>query len=272
MGQTFAKLTAAEAAGLIKHGEVVGFSGFTPAGAAKAVPKAIAQHALREHAAGRPFRIGVMTGASTGPSLDGSLAKANAVLFRTPYQSDPDMRKSINSGKTHFYDMHLSMIPQNVRYGFLGPIHRAVIEACDVNDQGEITLTSSVGASPTYCAKAERILVELNRYHIKDLHGMHDVYEPANPPHRRELPLYKPSDRIGSPVVKVNPKKIVGIVENDQPDETGPFSEPDAVTKRIGEYVADFLASELKGGRIPKDFLPIQSGVGDTANAVLAGM
>jgi len=272
MGQTFAKLTAAEAAGLIKNGEVVGFSGFTPAGAAKAVPKAIAEHALREHTAGRPFQIGVMTGASAGPSLDGSLAKANAVLFRTPYQSNPDMRNSINAGKIHFYDMHLSMIPQSVRYGFLGPIHWAVIEACDANDRGEITLTSSVGASPTYCAKADKILVEINRYHIKDLYGMHDVYEPANPPHRREIPLYKPSDRIGSPVVKVDPKKIVGIVENDQPDETGSFREPDAITQQIGEYAADFLTSELKAGRIPKDFLPIQAGVGDTTNAVLAAM
>ena len=43
-----------------------------------------------------------MTGASTGKSLDGALAKADAVLFRTPYQNDPDLRKSINEGRTRF--------------------------------------------------------------------------------------------------------------------------------------------------------------------------
>ena len=57
---------------------------------------------------GNPFRIGLMTGASTGRSLDGALAKAKAIAFRTPYQSDPDLRKSINAGKTAFFDMHLS--------------------------------------------------------------------------------------------------------------------------------------------------------------------
>jgi acyl-CoA hydrolase len=36
--------------------------------------------------------------------------------------------------------------------------------------------------------------------------------------------------------------------------------------------VAEFLASERKRGTIPSGFLPIQSGVGDIANAVLGAM
>src|ERR1043165_186588 len=153
MSQFYPRLTAAEAAEQIENGQSVAFSGFTAAGAPKAVPRAIAQRAKELHQAGKEFRIGVMSGASTGRSLDGALAQAEAVLFRTPYQSDPDLRKSINEGKTEFFDMHLSMMPQAVRYGFLGPVHWAVIEACDVTDAGEITLTSSVGASPTFCHK-----------------------------------------------------------------------------------------------------------------------
>ena len=58
--------TLAEAAALIRNGETIGFSGFTPAGAAKAIPRAIAARARAEHAAGREFQIGVVTGASTG--------------------------------------------------------------------------------------------------------------------------------------------------------------------------------------------------------------
>lgn len=38
---------------------------------------------------------------------------------------------------------------------------------------------------------------------------------------------------------------------------------------RIGQNVANFLAGEMKAGRIPSSFLPIQSGVGNIANAVL---
>jgi acetyl-CoA hydrolase len=66
------------------------------------VSVAIAERAKKIHAEGNPFRIGVMTGASTGKSLDGALAQADAVLFRTPYQSDPELRKSINESRTAF--------------------------------------------------------------------------------------------------------------------------------------------------------------------------
>jgi acyl-CoA hydrolase len=44
------------------------------------------------------------------------------------------------------------------------------------------------------------------------------------------------------------------------------------VTTKIGRNVAGFLAGELKAGRINKEFLPLQSGVGDIANAVLFAM
>ncbi len=272
MSQFYPRLTAAEAASHIENAQTVAFSGFTAAGAPKSVPKAIAERAKQIHGAGQPFRIGVMTGASTGKSLDGALAQADAVLFRTPYQSDPDLRKSINEGRTAFFDMHLSMMPQAVRYGFLGPVRWAVIEASDVSPAGEITLTSSVGAAPTYCRVADQIIIELNRFHPASLRGFHDIYEPEDPPYRNPLPLFRPSDRIGSPTIKVNPQKIMGIVETDIPDETGSFGEISPTTAQIGENVAGFLAAELNRGLIPKSFLPIQSGVGDTANAVLHAM
>lgn len=65
MNHSFPTLTPDEAASLIKNGETIGFSGFTPAGAAKVVPKALAARAKAEHAAGRPFKVAVVTGAST---------------------------------------------------------------------------------------------------------------------------------------------------------------------------------------------------------------
>jgi acetyl-CoA hydrolase len=268
----FARLTPDEAAALVNHGDIIGFSGFTPAGAAKVVPKAIAARARAEHAAGRPFKIGVITGASTGPSLDGELARADAVQFRTPYQSNPDLRKKINAGEVQFFDMHLSQLPQTVRYGFLGKVKFAIVEACEVFPGGEIVLTTSVGASPTFCHVAEKIIVELNRAQSPALRGFHDIYEPLDPPHRRAIPVYTVRDRIGSTVVKVDPAKIAGIVETNQADESGAFEEPNDVTVRIGQNVANFLAGERRRGTIPAPFLPIQSGVGDIANAVLAAM
>lgn len=266
------ELSADEAAAFIANGDIVGFSGFTPAGATKEIPSAIARRAKAEQAAGREFKIGVVTGASTGDSLDGELARANAVLFRTPYQSDKYLRAAINKGETRFFDMHLSMLPQMARYGFLGKFSCAIVEAAAVNDNGEILLTTSVGATNTFCHIADKILVELNEYHPQELNGLHDIYEPLDPPHRREVPVYKCSDRIGSPVLKVDPKKIVGVVRSNRADEIGGFKEPDEVTKQIGENVASFLASEIKLNRIPQSFLPIQSGVGNIANAVLGAL
>jgi succinate CoA transferase len=272
MKSPYPSLTADEAAALIHHDDIIGFSGFTPAGAAKVIPTAIAAKARVEHAAEREFKIGVITGASTGPSLDGELARADSIKFRTPYQSDKDLRESINAGKTHFFDMHLSLLPQYLRYGFLGKMNWAVVEAADVSADGKILLTTSVGAAPTFLTQADKILIEVNSRHPKELLGFHDIYEPQSPPHRSPIPICAADDRIGTQRVWVDPKKIIGIVESNRPDEVKDFTPVTDVTTRIGLHVADFLAAELRNGHIPKEFLPIQSGVGNVANAVLGAM
>jgi acetyl-CoA hydrolase len=272
MSFPYPKLAAEEAADLIGHGSTIGFSGFTPAGACKSIPLALAEKAKAEHAAGRPFKVGVLTGASTGPSLDGALAEAEAISFRTPYQSNAKLRSQINSGQVRFVDMHLSQLPQIVRYGFLGPLHWAVVEAADITAGGGIVLTTSVGASNTYLHRAEKILIELNRRHPPSLLGMHDIFEPHDPPARHEIPIYHPADRAGAAMVIVDPRKIAGIVETNLDDEGGGFDAPSDVTDKIGENVADFLVAEMRAGRIPKSFLPLQSGVGNIANAVLGAL
>ena len=231
-------ITAEEAASFVHHNDNVGFSGFTPAGCPKVVPGAIAKKAMEEHEKGNPFQIGMFTGASTGDKLDGELARANAIKFRTPYQSNKDLRALLNSHGAQYFDMHLSELAQDLRYGFLGKIDVAIVEAADVTEDGEIVPTSGVGILPTICRMADRIIIELNSRHPKEIRGMHDIYEPADPPYRREIPVYTPSDRIGTPYVKVD----------------------------------DFLVSEIEAGRLPKEFVPLQSGVGNVANAVLGCM
>jgi acetyl-CoA hydrolase len=119
---------------------------------------------------------------------------------------------------------------------------------------------------------ADKILVELNSFHPRELNGFHDIFEPSDPPFRRPIPICSVSDRIGSPVIKVDPKKIVGVVETNLEDETGAFDPATEVTRAIGRNVAEFLAREIRGGRIPKEFLPIQSGVGNIANSVLGAL
>lgn len=264
----FPRLSAAEAALLVQHGQTVAFGGFTTSGNPRTIMTAIAGRATREHEAGRPFEIGNI-GVATG-SIDGVIAGATAM--RTPYQSNGQMRSRINRGDCRFFDMHLSHLTQALRYGFLGRLDWAVVQAADLTPDGRILLTSSVGGVPTYCALADRILVELNRAHRPDLLGIHDIYEPADPPYRREIPIYSASDRIGSTLLEVNPAKIAAVVECDLPDEGTGFDDSSPETERIGQNVAEFLAAEIAVGRMPKSFLPIQSGVGNIANAVLGAL
>lgn len=265
-------ISAQEAASHVKNGDNVAFSGFTPAGSPKVVAGVIAAIAKEEQAKGNEFKIGIITGASTGDSLDGELVRANAVKFRTPYQSNKDLRAGMNSGKTPYFDRHLSGIAQDMRYGFFGDIDVAIIEAADVTEDGEIVLTSGVGISPTAASLAKKIIIELNAVHPKEIRGLHDVMEPLDPPYRKAIEVYNPEDRIGSDVVKVDPAKIVGIVETNACDEVGGFTPVDEVTAKIGDNVANFLAEQLKKGLIPEEFLPIQSGVGNVANAVLGSL
>lgn len=272
MTKTFKFVSAEEAASRINHGDVVGFSGFTAAGSPKVVPTALAKRAEEFHKQGKEFKIGMFTGASTGDSLDGALARANAISYRSPYQSNKDMRNALNNGDIEYYDLHLSALALSLRYGFVRKPKFAILEICDLKENGEVVLTTGVGISPTIARIADYVILEYNRFHPKELAGFHDIYEAANPPHRREIPIYNASDRIGTTTLKIDPKKILCVVENNQADEVGGFSPVDEVTAKIGENVANFLASELKAGKIPEGFVPLQSGVGNIANALLASL
>ena len=179
-------MTAEEAAELIQHGDVLGMGGFTATGVPKAVPFALAQRAERLHAEGKPFRVGLETGASMGDSCDGALARAHAVEFRTPYQSNKSMREEINAEGTNYFDMHLSHMAQDLRYGFLPRPKWAIIEASYVGEDGVIIPAAGIGIMPTICNMAEKIIIEVNEMFPATMRGMHDLYEPLDPPYRKE--------------------------------------------------------------------------------------
>ncbi len=265
-------LSAEEAACLIQHGDTVGIGGFSSVGTPKAVPQALAARAAELHTRGEEFQIGLITGGATGSQVDSALAQAHAVKFRTPFQSNKDMRNAINAGEVQYYDVHLSLIGQDVRYGFLGKINVAIVEASDITDDGTLVLSTSVGISPTLINEADKVIVELNEAHRGRLTGMHDIYIPTNPPYRREIPIYQVDDRVGSIGVKVDPKKIVAVVKTNERDRTAAFTPLNETTRQIGENVAGFLYSEYRRGAIPQEFLPLQSGVGNIANAVLGAL
>lgn len=266
-------MSAEEAAAKVHNGMTVGMSGFTGSGYPKAVPTALAKRIEEEHAAGRPMRVKVWTGASTGPELDGALAKANGIELRLPYNSDPIARERINKGEMDYLDMHLSQVAPMAWQGFLGDLDVAVVEVTAIKSDGTLVPSSSVGNNKTWLDRAKAIILEVNEWQNPALEGMHDIYYgTALPPHRIPIPLVKPDDRIGQPTLRCDLDKVVAVVPTNAPDRNAPFSPPDDTAKAIAAHLLDFLAHEVKMGRLPENLLPLQSGVGNIANAVLSGL
>ena len=266
-------MSAETAAGLIHSGDQIGMSGFTGSGYPKAVPVQLAKRIADSHFRGEKFQISVFTGASTGPELDGALAMAGGIDLRLPYQSDPETRKRINAGEMDYMDIHLSHVAQFVQYGFLGKLDVALIEVAAILEDGRVVPSSSIGNNKTWIDQAERVILEVNSWQPLALEGMHDIYYSLQPPpNRGPIPLVHPGQRIGSPYLEVPPEKVVAIVVTDSPDRNSPFKAPDAASKQIAGHILEFLSWEAQKGRMPANLLPLQSGVGNIANAVLFGL
>jgi succinyl-CoA:acetate CoA-transferase len=263
---------AAEAAALIHSGDQIGMSGFTGSGYPKAVPLELAHRIAEANFRGQKFQVSVFTGASTGPELDGALAMAGGIHLRLPYQSDPETRKRINAGEMEYMDVHLSHVAQFVEYGFLGKLNVALIEVTAILEDGRVVPSSSIGNNRTWIDEADRIILEVNSWQPMALEGMHDVYRLKAPPNREPIPLVRTGQRIGSPYLTVPPEKVVAVVLTDSPDRNTPFKSPDEGSKRIAAHILEFLSGEVKKGRMPENLLPLQSGVGNIANAVLFGL
>src|SRR5699024_1656272 len=95
-------------------------------------------------------------------------------------------------------------------------------------------------------------------------------HKTALPPERQPIEMTEPTARIGEPYLHVNPRKVVAVVETNAPDRNSDFSEPDADSLAIADHLLEFFSHSVSSGRMPEDLLPLQSGVGNVANAVLS--
>lgn len=272
MKAAWKKCSADEAAELIQHNDMVAFSGFTPAGSPKYLPLAIARRAEQLHQVNQPFQIRLLTGASIGAESDDALAEACAISWRAPYQTAPLLRKNINNGNVRFIDLHLSEVSQMACQGFFGKIDVAVIEASAVTADGRISLTTGIGNAQTWLQCADKVIIELNHYHNPAIATLSDITLPRLVADHSPVPLLNPMDRIGKQYATVDPRKIVAVVDTIQPDICSSFAPEDAVSQKIADNVVTFLLNEIATGRIPPEFLPVQSGVGNINNAILYRM
>lgn len=269
------KVMSAEAVtDFIHNGDNLGVSGFTPSGYPKAVPLA-----LSERYKGTDFKVNVWTGASVGPEIDQAMVEAGIMDRRLPYQTNGTLRKAINEGKVKYADIHLSHMAQMVRYGFMANrkgVDVAIVEVCKIKDLGDgkvgLIPTTSMGNSSSYVAGAKKVIIEVNTTQPVELEGIHDSYVPLDPPNRQPIPITRPEDRIGTTYIPCELDKIVAVVPCDISDKVRPLGEIDEDAKHMGENLVAFFKKEVAEGRLPKNLLPLQSGVGSVANAVINGL
>lgn len=267
----FDKLVSAEkAAELICDGMNVGVSGFTPSGYPKKTTIALAK-AIKE---GKKCKINIWSGASVGPEIEEELAAVDGIGIRMPYYaaSNKSMKVGINNGSIDYLDLHLSHFAQQIDYGFYGDVDVAIIEAAAINADGSLVLGSGIGNSPMLLKHAKRVIIELNTSIPLSIEGMHDIIVLPKPPHRREIAIYSAGDRVGSPYLECGIDRIDCIVESDMPDRVRNLVEPDETSSKIADNLVELLEHEQKMGRLPQKMLPLQSGVGSIANAVLMGL
>jgi acetyl-CoA hydrolase len=172
------------------------------------------------------------------------------------------------------------MFPQNLFYGFFTKDHKTnvggldlgMVEVTEILPNGGLIFGTAVGAGPTVVDVADKLIIEVNTK-IPSLKGLHDIVRDEMPPFRKPILLSKCSDRIGEPYMPVDPDRIVAIIESERPDNGRGLAPPDETSECIAGHIMEFLQHEANAGRLPKPgLLPLQSGVGGIANAVVGGM
>jgi acetyl-CoA hydrolase len=260
---------------MFKNGMNLGWSGFTPAGYPKVVPTALADHVEKNKLQGK-LKFNLFIGASVGVETEDRWASLDMIDRRWPYQTGKNIQAGINEGRIRMGDRHLSMFAQDLGYGFYtkdngGHLDIAIIECSAITEDGGLVLTASCGAVPEIVQIADKIIIELNTS-LPNFEGLHDIIEPINPPNRKPYLISRVDDRAGSPYVRIDTDKIVAIIESKMPDNGRSFSEQDANSEAIANHIIDFFQFEVKNDRLPKNLLPLQSGVGSIANAVIGGL
>lgn len=259
---------------LFKDGMYLGFSGFA-GGHPMVLPTLLADHVESNGLRGK-MRFNVYTGASIDIDIDNRWAELDMIDRRWPHQQGHAIQKAINGAQINFGDRFLSMFAQDFGYGFYtmdnaDKIDIGIIEASCITEDGGIVPTLAVGIVSEIVARAEKIIIEINTT-FPSLEGIHDCVGVTLPPNKKVMDIQRVDDRIGSTSIPCDHRKITAIVES-RVEPVGRFFGPfDQKSSQMADHILEFLKFEVKQGRLPKNLLPLQSGVGNIANAVSRGL
>ena len=259
-------MTAEESAKIFENGMTVGSSGFTRGGDSKVVLKALAERAKNEE-----LKVTLITGASLGHDTDAALAENGALTKRLPFQVDTTLRKNINAGNVLFIDQHLGETAEHILNGQF-KVDVAVLEVAEILEDGSVVPTTSVGNNVDIAASADKIILEVNTAIPTSIRGMHDIYKVEEYGSRTAINITACDTKVGTDVIKLDPSKIEAIVFHDITDMAGDIVPADEATSAIAKNIVNFFEKEVEAGRLTKELMPLQCGIGKVANAVLGGL
>lgn len=242
----------------------IAISGFTKSGEPKVFLPALAKH-LQQNAP--QTKIALFSGASIADEAENPIAPF--VGKRGPYMSSSASRKRIHAGEMDFADVHLGFFGRNLYWGYYGDVDLAVIEVSRIRPDGSVVLSSSVGISAEALAKAKKIVLEVNTSG-PNYTNFHDILVPTSHPNVGwPIPITNVSDRVGTPYVEIDTSKVVAIIESTLPDYPVAFKAVQDIDRKIAGNVIDLLVQCQKWLNWGKRLPPIQSGVGNVANAIV---
>ncbi|RHZ75871.1 hypothetical protein Glove_209g137 [Diversispora epigaea] len=278
----FSKLTTVDHlidSGFFKNGMKIGWSGFTGVGYPKITPIALAEHVEKNKLQGK-LRFDLFVGASVAPETEDRWARNLMIARRYPYQSGKDVQKEINMNRTLFADKHLSEFPLDLVSGYYSldkpgnkveKLDVVIIEVTAITEEGYLIPGASVGATPELVQSAEHIVVEVNTA-LPNFEGLHDITFSKFAPYKFPILIQRVDDRIGTPYIPCDSEKIIAIIESKKVDKQQASALADETSIKIANNILEFFENEVNMGRLPKQLLPLQSGVGNIANSIIGGL
>ena len=104
------------------------------------MPKALAEHVEKNNLSGK-LRFNVFCGASSGMEMETHWCRLGMIKTRSCAINGKEIAKAVNTGEIDFYDQHVSMFPQQLRYGYYtldkpgGKLDVAIIEASAITPE-----------------------------------------------------------------------------------------------------------------------------------------
>lgn len=242
--------------------DTLAVSGFGRVGYPKAIPLELA-------ADSRDLSLTVISGGSVGAEIDTKLVEANAISRRFPYQATKTARNGINAGQIDFHDRHIGGLADEVLFDQLAVPDIALVEAVEIGRDWLVPSTS-IGHTPAYVERADKLIVEVNAAQPNELGELHDIYRPDSPPNRGPIPIHSPGDRIGEQKIDFDPSKLVAVVQTDSRDSPYIFRTPNPTDEEIAANFRRFLVREVERNPIFAETIRLQFGVGSLGNALMS--